>query len=305
LSETPLDAVIEGLAQGPCPTTKSRRVTFLRLLGPGLVTGASDDDPSGIATYSKTGAQFGYGMLWVMLFSYPLMCAIQEISARIGRVTGRGIAANMRANSHPIVRYGIVVLLCLANVLNLGADFGAMGAAARLVLGGPATVYVIVFVLISVGLQVFVCYTTFVKYLKWLTVVVFAYVFAAFVVHIPWAHAFRATVVPSIQLSRDFFATLTAVLGTTISPYLFFWQASQEAEEVSVNPDEHPLKRSAACEKNSRWRVAPMLRARSSRRAIQSGSNRHLRRDGNLEPRGVFHHPYDGGDSAPSWHLEY
>lgn len=217
---------------GPCPPVREPgSKTFLKLLGPGLITGASDDDPSGIATYSKTGAQFGYGMLWVMLFSYPLMCAIQEISARIGRVTGKGIAANMRTNCTPVVRYGIVSLLCLANVFNLGADFGAMGSAAQLVLPGPVIFYVILFAVVSLTLQVFVCYTTYVKYLKWLTLAVFAYVLTAFVVHVPWTQALHATVVPAIRINREFFAMFTAVLGTTISPYLFFWQASQEAEE--------------------------------------------------------------------------
>jgi NRAMP (natural resistance-associated macrophage protein)-like metal ion transporter len=243
VSESSFDPLVMA-DPGPCaPVKESENRTFLKQLGPGLITGASDDDPSGIATYAKTGAQFGYGMLWVMLFSYPLMCAIQEISARIGRVTGKGIAANMRTNCIPVVRYGIVGLLCLANVFNLGADFGAMGAAAQLVLHGPATVYVILFALISLSLQVFICYTTYVKYLKWLTVAVFAYVLTAFVVHVPWTHALYATVVPSIHINRDFFAMFTAVLGTTISPYLFFWQASQEAEEVALNKDEKPLKR--------------------------------------------------------------
>ena len=242
MSESSLDPLVIG-DPGLCAPTKPKDKTFLKLLGPGLITGASDDDPSGIATYSKTGAQFGYGMLWVMLFSYPLMCAIQEISARIGRVTGKGIAANMRTNCMPVVRYGIVGLLCLANVFNLGADFGAMGAAAQLVVHGPVMVYVILFAIVSLALQVLVCYTTYVKYLKWLTLAVFAYVITAFVVHIPWTQALRATVLPSIHISRDFFAMLTAVLGTTISPYLFFWQASQEAEEVAVNKDEQPLRR--------------------------------------------------------------
>jgi len=175
----------------PLCADKAQGQDFSQPIGAWAYHGASDDDPSGIATYSKTGAQFGYGMLWVMLFSYPLMCAIQEISARIGRVTGKGIAANMRTNCMPIVRYGIVGLLCLANIFNLGADFGAMGAAAHLVLPGSAMVYVILFAVVSLALQVFVCYTTYVKYLKWLTAAVFAYVLTAFVVHVPWTQAAR------------------------------------------------------------------------------------------------------------------
>jgi NRAMP (natural resistance-associated macrophage protein)-like metal ion transporter len=242
--ESPLDHLVAVAKPATCRSINElKSKSFIKFLGPGLITGASDDDPSGIATYSKTGAQFGYGMLWVMLFSYPLMCAIQEISARIGRVTGRGIAANMRTNCIPVIRYGIVGLLFLANIFNLGADFGAMGAAAQLVLGGPPLVYVILFALLSLSLQVFICYTNYVKYLKWLTLAVFAYVLTAFVVHVPWTQALHATVMPSIHFNRNFFATLTAVLGTTISPYLFFWQASQEAEEVAVNEDEQPLRR--------------------------------------------------------------
>lgn len=182
-------------------------------------------------------------MLWVMLFSYPLMTAIQEISARIGRVTGGGIAANMRQHFPSSVRYSIVFLLCVANVLNLGADFGAMGAAAQLVLGGPASPYVLLFAILSLLLQMFVCYTTYVKYLKWLTLAVFAYIFTAFAVHVSWSEVLHATFIPSLKFNGTYFATLTAVLGTTISPYLFFWQASQEAEEVRVNQHERPLKR--------------------------------------------------------------
>ena len=217
--------------------------SFLQKLGPGLITGASDDDPSGIATYSQTGAQFGYGMAWLMLFSYPLMIVIQEICARIGRVTGAGIAANMRKHYPRPVLFAIVSLLCLANVFNLGADLGAMGAAGQLLLGGPLLPYVIGFAAISLVLQIYIPYTTYVKYLKWLTLALFAYVLAAFVAHVDWGVALRSTFVPSISFDTKYFTTLTAVLGTTISPYLFFWQASEEAEEVRNNREEHALKR--------------------------------------------------------------
>jgi NRAMP (natural resistance-associated macrophage protein)-like metal ion transporter len=220
------------------------RKSFLKKLGPGLITGASDDDPSGIATYSQAGAQFGYRMLWVMLFSYPLMTAIQEISARIGRVTGIGIAGNMRKHASPFLLYAIVVLLCLASIFNLGADLGAMGAAAQLLFGGSPTPYILFFAVFSLLLQMYVRYTTYVKYLKWLTLAVFTYVFTAFVVHVPWAETLHATFVPSVALDGKYFATLIAVLGTTISPYLFFWQASQEAEEVRVNQEEQALRQS-------------------------------------------------------------
>ncbi|MFY9583831.1 MAG: divalent metal cation transporter [Candidatus Acidiferrales bacterium] len=210
-------------------------------LGPGLITGASDDDPSGIATYSQVGAQFGYGMLWTMLFSYPLMAAIQEISARIGRVTGAGIAGNIRRHYPKAVLYGVISLLLVANVFNLGADIGAMGAAAKLLLPGPAGIYVVLFGGLSLLLEVLVSYIKYVKYLKWLTLALFAYVATAIVVGEPSGQAIRATFLPSLSFRSGYFTALIAVLGTTISPYLFFWQASQEVEEVRVHADEQPL----------------------------------------------------------------
>jgi NRAMP (natural resistance-associated macrophage protein)-like metal ion transporter len=213
-------------------------------LGPGLITGVSDDDPSGIATYSKAGAQFGYSMLWTALFSYPLMTAMQEISARIGRVTGRGIAANMRKYSPPFLLYAVVSLLFVASVFNLGADLGAMGAATQQLIGGSATPYVIFFGIISLILQIYIPYKRYSKYLKWLTLAILTYILTIFVVHVPWSEALRATFLPSLRLDAKYFATLTAVLGTTISPYLFFWQASLEVEEVRINQGEQPLKRS-------------------------------------------------------------
>ena len=211
-------------------------------MGPGLITGASDDDPSGIATYSQTGAQFGYTMMWLMLFSWPLMIAIQEICARIGRVTGVGIAANMRKHYPAPLLYAIVSLLCLANVFNLGADIGAMGAAGQLLLGGPILPFVFFFSVVSLLLQMYVPYTRYVNYLKWLTVALFAYVLTAFVAHVDWGHALHATILPSLYFNGRYFTTLIAVLGTTISPYLFFWQASEEAEDVRDNRKEHALK---------------------------------------------------------------
>ena len=216
--------------------------SFLSKLGPGLITGASDDDPSGIATYSQTGAQFGYTMMWLMLFSWPLMIAIQEICARIGRVTGAGIAANMRKHYPAPLLYAIVSLLCLANTFNLGADIGAMGAAGQLLLGGPILPFVFFFSVVSLLLQMYVPYTRYVNYLKWLTVALFAYVLTAFVAHVDWGHALHATILPSLYFNGRYFTTLIAVLGTTISPYLFFWQASEEAEDVRDNRKEHALK---------------------------------------------------------------
>jgi NRAMP (natural resistance-associated macrophage protein)-like metal ion transporter len=216
--------------------------SFLSKLGPGLITGASDDDPSGIATYSQTGAQFGYTMMWLMLFSWPLMIAIQEICARIGRVTGVGIAANMRKHYPAPLLYAIVSLLCLANIFNLGADIGAMGAAGQLLLGGPIPPFVFFFSVVSLSLQMYVRYTRYVNYLKWLTAALFAYILTAFVAHVDWGHALHATILPSLYFNGRYFTTLIAVLGTTISPYLFFWQASEEAEDVRDNRKEHALK---------------------------------------------------------------
>lgn len=218
--------------------------SFLQKLGPGLITGASDDDPSGIGTYSQVGAQFGYTMLWTMLFSYPLMGAIQEISARIGRVTGRGIAGNMRRYYPLWLTYIVAGLLVIANVINLGADISAMGAALKLLIGGSALLYAALFAFISLLLQIFVPYAKYINFLKWLTLVLFAYVATVFVVHVPWAQAIHSTFIPSIELKPEYFAALIAVLGTTISPYLFFWQASQEVEEIDRAPQENALKES-------------------------------------------------------------
>ena len=211
-------------------------------LGPGLVTGASDDDPSGIGTYSQIGAQFGYGMLWTMVLSYPLMSAFQEICARIGRVTGHGIANNVRLR-YPRLVYVIVGLVVCANIFNLGADIQAMDAAARLLLPGPPVLYGVLIAGASLLAQFLVPYSRYVKYLKWLTLSLFAYVAAAFFVHISWHEVWRNTLVPRISLSKQYLLALIAVFGTTISPYLFFWQASQEAEEVKTTRGEKALKR--------------------------------------------------------------
>ena len=217
-------------------------VRLLLALGPGLITGAADDDPSGIATYSQVGAKFGYGMLWVMPFSYPLMAVIQEISARIGRVTGAGIAANIRRHYPKPILYGMVSLLLVANIFNLGADIGAMGAAAKLFLPGPVWAYILLLGGVSLLLQIAVPYTKYVPYLKWLTLALFAYIVTAIVVGEPRWQAIRATFWPSIRWNSDYFTALIAVFGTTISPYLFFWQASEEAEDVGVNAKDKPLR---------------------------------------------------------------
>jgi NRAMP (natural resistance-associated macrophage protein)-like metal ion transporter len=215
--------------------------SWVRKLGPGLITGAADDDPSGIATYSQAGAQFGFTMLWTVLLTWPLMVAIQVVSARIGRVTGHGLAGNIRKHYPAWLLYGVVLLLVVANTINIAADVSAMGEAARLLVGGPAHVYTLLFGTISLLLQVFVPYTRYVPWLKWLTLALLAYVGVVFTVHIPWAQVLAATVWPHIAWNAQYITTMVAVFGTTISPYLFFWQASQEVEEQQATPGARPL----------------------------------------------------------------
>jgi NRAMP (natural resistance-associated macrophage protein)-like metal ion transporter len=218
-----------------------RQRGLLAFLGPGLITGASDDDPSGIATYSQVGAQFGYSMAWVMLFSWPLMAAIQEISARIGRVTGEGIAGNIREHYPQWLLRGIVALLLVANIINLGADLGAMGAALRLLLGGPARLYVVGFAVLCALLEVFSRYENYVRILKWTAVSLFAYVATALTVGVPWGKVAFNTLVPSLIWRKDYLVAIVAVLGTTITPYCFFWQSSEEAEDERIDPAAHRL----------------------------------------------------------------
>jgi NRAMP (natural resistance-associated macrophage protein)-like metal ion transporter len=206
-------------------------VRILRQLGPGLVTGAADDDPSGIATYSQVGAQFGYGLAWTVPFSFPMLAAIQAISARIGSVTGRGIAQNLRRHYHPAMLRAVVLMLLVANVINLGADLGAMGAALKLLIGGPQLLYTIAFGVICVLVEVFTSYARYAAVLKWTTLSLFTYVAVVFVAHVPWATALPDMIVPRFTLDAAHITALVAILGTTISPYLFFWQAGQEVEE--------------------------------------------------------------------------
>ncbi|HTW72353.1 MAG TPA: divalent metal cation transporter [Acetobacteraceae bacterium] len=213
----------------------------MSIIGPGWITGASDDDPSGIATYSQAGAQFGYAMSWVMLFTWPLMAAIQEISARIGRVTGEGIAGNIRAHYPPWLLRAIVGLLLIANLLNLGADLGAMGAAAQLLVPFSAHVYVVAFAVGCGLLETFSRYERYAMILKWLSLSLLAYVSVALVVHIPWRQVALDTFIPTFSWRQDYIVTIVAVLGTTITPYCFFWQSSEEAEEERINPNAHAL----------------------------------------------------------------
>ncbi|MGN6750866.1 MAG: NRAMP family divalent metal transporter, partial [Xanthobacteraceae bacterium] len=204
---------------------------LFRMFGPGLVTGAADDDPSGIATYSQAGAQFGYALSWTMFLTTPFMIAIQIVSARIGAVTGRGLAANLGKALPAAALYVMVGLLLIANTLNIAADIAAMGDALRLVAGGPMLVYVVLFGVGCIAAEILVPYHTYSKYLKTLTLALFAYVAAAFSIRIPWGEVLAATFIPHAAWDRDFMLTLVAIFGTTISPYMFFWQASLEVEE--------------------------------------------------------------------------
>jgi hypothetical protein len=230
-------------SSSPADAKNLSRNTFLAKLGPGLITGASDDDPSGIATYSQVGAQFGTGLLWTMLISYPLMAAIQEICARIGRVTGCGLAANLRKNYPRPLLYFALIVMSAANVFNLGADIGAMGASLALIVPINVNVLTVTFGFVSLLAVLFIPYSSYAKYLKWLTLSLFSYVGVIFLVHISWPSVPRATLIPHVALNKEFLMAIIAVLGTTISPYLFFWQASQEAEEVRDNRGEKALKR--------------------------------------------------------------
>jgi len=207
---------------------------FLRHVGPGVVTGAADDDPSGIATYTQAGAQFGTGVLWTVFLSLPFMVAIQLVSARIGRQSGQGIAANLRQHTPRSFLAAIVALLVVANTVNIAADIAAMGQALQLVVGGGAHLFAVGFGILTVLLQVFVPYRKLAPILKWLTLTLFVYVAAAFTVSIPWQRVLHDLVVPHIEASSAFWMTIVAILGTTISPYLFFWQASQEVEEMRL-----------------------------------------------------------------------
>lgn len=218
-----------------------RERRLLRWLGPGLITGASSDDPGGIGTFAQIGAQFGYGLAWVLPFSWPLVAAIQEISARIGRVTGHGIAGNIRRHYSRPFLYAVVLLLGVANIISIGADLGAMGASLRLLIGGPAQLYVVGLALGCAVLSVFSRYDRYIAILKWTTVTLFAYAATALVVQVPWGQVIRYSLVPELIWRRDYVVALVAALGTTISPYCFFWQSSQEAEDGRVDPLAKPL----------------------------------------------------------------
>ena len=221
---------------------RESNIPLLKKLGPGLITGAADDDPSGIATYSQAGAQFGYALLWSVFFTTPLMIGIQIVSARIGRVSGHGLAANIREHFPKPMLYFIVSLLLLANTINIAADLGAMGSALELIAGGRSEIYIVLFALVSLTLQIFIPFPRYAPILKWLTLALFAYVGTVLVVHVHLEEMLSGALLPKISLTLDYVALVVAVFGTTISPYLFFWQASQEVEEQRATPGDEPLR---------------------------------------------------------------
>jgi NRAMP (natural resistance-associated macrophage protein)-like metal ion transporter len=204
---------------------------FFKLLGPGVITGAADDDPSGIATYSQTGAQFGYGQLWTALYQIPLLVAVQECCARIGSVTGQGLAGVIRQHYSRTILVVMVLLVVVANTINIGADIGAVAAAAQLVVKAPLWVFTVLTTVVVVTLEVQISYKTYAKALKWLALALLAYPATAFMIREPWAEILRATVIPHVEFSFQFLFIVTGVFGTSISPYMFFWQASEEVEE--------------------------------------------------------------------------
>jgi len=214
----------------PGPTNPFSR--FLRILGPGLITGAADDDPSGIATYSQTGAQFGYGQLWIALFTLPLMTAIQEACARIGLVTGKGIVAVVKEHYGEKMTFAVVLLVLVANTINIGADIGAMAAAADLIVPMNLAVPTLAFTAVILVMEIFTSYQVYARILKWLSLFLLSYVLTVFIVRQPWLAVLRATFVPHLEFNFAFLFVITGVIGTTISPYMFFWEASEEVEEI-------------------------------------------------------------------------
>jgi NRAMP (natural resistance-associated macrophage protein)-like metal ion transporter len=234
------------------PNQSSRFRSFFSQLGPGLITGAADDDPSGIATYSVTGAQFGYGPLWTALFSFPLMAAVQMMCARLGMVTGRGLAAVVRRRYPRWVLWGACLLLIVANTINIGADLGGMADATQMITGISSFVWTPTYAAIIVALLFFTSYRVIARIFKWLTLVLFAYVVTAFVVKPDWAHVLRATLVPDFQWTGAYLSVLVGILGTTISPYLFFWQSAQEVEEERAIGRKTVAQRKGATDKELR-----------------------------------------------------
>ena len=233
------------VSQGPRKSLAKKVIRFLKILGPGVITGAADDDPSGIATYSQTGAQFGFGQLWTALYQIPLLIAVQEACGRIGAVTGKGLAGVIRDHYARKILIGVVLLVAIANTINIGADIGAVAASAQLVVNLPFWLLAIATTALLVVSEILVTYKTYAKWLKWLALALFSYPATALIVRQPWKEILYATVVPHIELTFAFFFIITGVFGTSISPYMFFWQASEEVEEeravhMRSGPDGQP-----------------------------------------------------------------
>jgi NRAMP (natural resistance-associated macrophage protein)-like metal ion transporter len=240
-------SVLDNGEQPLSPVVEYSKPRLWKVLGPGLITGAADDDPSGIATYSQAGAQFGFQLAWTLLLTYPLMVVIQAISARIGRTTGKGIAGNLREHFPNWLVQGVVILLFVANTLNIGADLGAMAESGHLLLPGlPTWLYVIFFGAVCTLGQVLFQHVRYVSILKWLTLSLFAYFATLSVVHVDWSDFARGLFLPRFSLKREFWLTVVAIFGTTISPYLFFWQAAQEVEDTKAKPFDRPLREDPA-----------------------------------------------------------
>ncbi len=210
---------------------KAKIKKILNIVGPGVISGAADDDPSGIATYSQTGAQFGYGQLWTIILTLPFLTAIQEASGRIGAVTGKGLAAVIKKHYPKKILLGAVILMLIANTINIGADLGAMAAALRLIIPVNFIIAILLFAILILSLEIFTSYKVYSKILKWLALTLLAYPITVFLVHQPWQQILMATTIPHLEFNFTFFFVITAVLGTTISPYMFFWEASEEVEE--------------------------------------------------------------------------
>lgn len=261
----------------------------LEKLGPGLITGVADDDPSGIATYSQAGAQFGLDMLWTLPLTYPLMAAVQSMCARLGRVTGKGLAANIKAHFPPWVLWSVVVLLVIADTLNIGADVAAMGESAQLVLGLDSRILTVAFALLTLSLQLLVPYHRYVVFLKWLTLALLAYGVVLFTVRVPWGAVVAHTLYPRFKPTATAATTVIAVFGTTISPYLFFWQASEEVEDMEEA--ESPAGRQPLVE-------APGARAPG----IAAHPLGHLERHALFQRGRLLHRPGDRGDAAQRRH---
>lgn len=241
---------------GRSDVVETSKPRLLKILGPGLVTGAADDDPSGIATYSQAGAQFGFGLGWTLLLTYPLMVTIQSISARIGRTSGLGIAGNVRRFYPKWLLYGLVAALTFANVCNIGADLGAMAETGRLLIpAAPSWLLLALFAIACAGGQIFVQHKRYVAILKWLTLSLFAYFAVLCVVHVAWTQFLLGLVWPRFSLDRAFWLMVAAILGTTISPYLFFWQAAQEVEDTKTEPIRKPLVQRPAQGANALTRI--------------------------------------------------